>query len=148
MAKRKPKDLNLLASDAGGFEEDNKKKKKIEIDEDDATMKMISKIVCDGKVSFAKASWGVGKGPYLLAFENSCDEQYCEMNAHEFKSINLNEAKKHKFIPVWLPGNKTPEQINALPRLNMEDFVKKSAKEKEEKKLARSAKIVASRKKR
>lgn len=149
MAKRKPKDLGLLEKEMTTFSEDNKVKKvkKVILDEEDEKQAFINKIVCDGKVSFGKASWGTGKGPYLLAFEHSCDAMYCEMNAHEFKSVPLGEAKKHKFIPIWTTGAKKPEEINTLPRLNMEEFLKKTSKEKEEKKAARAAKMVKTRKK-
>jgi hypothetical protein len=97
----------------------------------------------DHKVSFAKVSWGAGKGPYLLAFEDTIEATYCESNALDFKAVPLSEAKKHDKLPIWECGSKTPEQVNKLPKLDMKKFLAKSDKEKADKKAVKAEKMKA-----
>jgi hypothetical protein len=111
------------------------------------TMEQIMEEASDHKVSFAKVSWGNGRGPYILAFPDSCVRNYCEMNSHEFKTIGIKEIKTDK-LPIWEAGVKLPEEINKLPKLDIKKFIENSAKEKLRKKELKGAKISAAAKKR
>jgi hypothetical protein len=93
------------------------------------TMEEIMELASDHKVSFAKVSWGTGKGPYIVAFPDSCTRNYCEMNAYDFKSINIKDIKSDT-LPLWECGARTPEAINKLPKLNLKEQTKKFEKEK------------------
>jgi hypothetical protein len=110
------------------------------------TMEQIMEEASDHKVTFAKVSWNKGRGPYILAFPDSCVRDYCEMNALEFKTVHAKEIKVDK-LPLWECGAKTAEQINALPKIDIKATLKKAEKDKADKKAARAAKISASRKK-
>jgi hypothetical protein len=83
--------------------------------------------------TFAKVNWGAGKGPYILAFRNSCDADYCSCNANEFKSIKDSDIKQNH-IHIWECGSKTPEQINKLPTLEVNKW-KELQKTNKQKKL-------------
>lgn len=106
------------------------------------SMEDIMEELSDHKVTFAKVSWGAGKGPYILAFEDSCVKEYCEMNSHEFKTISLKDIKQES-VPLWECGSKTPEQINKLKKLNIKEFSERASKEKQAKKEAKVAKFKA-----
>ena len=118
-------------------------RKKVEIKEEKPqtglTMEEICAKLCDHKISFAKVTWGKN-GPYILSFPDSTTRDYCEMNAHEFKSINVKEIKTTT-VPIWEAGVKTPEAINALPKLNIKDYITKNSKEKEKKKEEKAKKL-------
>jgi hypothetical protein len=102
-------------------------------DQDEAFfIKMMGKYI-DKKIRFAKVNWGAGKGPYILAFENSSDYSYCECNAHEFKPIKDADIKQNH-IHIWKCGSKLPEQINKLPTLDVEKYKQNLKKEKTKKK--------------
>lgn len=88
-----------------------KKKDKLTIDEILESLEV-------KKTSFAKVSWGESKGTFLVAFLDVSTRNYCENNALSFKSIP-NEEVKQKSVPIWEPGNKTAEQIEALPKLDL-----------------------------
>jgi hypothetical protein len=110
------------------------------------TMEEIMEAASDHKVTFAKVSWGTGKGPYVVAFPDSCTRDYCETNALEFKSVGIKEIKVET-LPIWECGAKLPEAINKLPKLNIKKHIEQSAKEKLAKKEAKAAKISAVHKK-
>jgi len=103
------------------------------------TMEQIMEKLCDHKVSFAKVSWGK-LGPYILSFPDSTTKDYCEMNAHEFKSINVKEIKTAT-VPIWECGAKTPEQINKLPKLDVKKFMEKDSKDKLKRKEEKAEKL-------
>ena len=100
----------------------------------------------DNKVSFAKIVFSGARGPYIVAFEDSITRDYCECNALDFKSVNVNDIKFEE-VPIWCAGSKTPEEINALPKLNIKKYKADKVKAKEEKKTAQVAKRVTTRKK-
>jgi hypothetical protein len=123
--------------------EDTKVKKEETFSTDNATItekdveeaffiKMMGKYI-DKKIRFAKVNWGVGKGPYILAFENSSDYSYCECNAHEFKPLKDSDIKQNH-IHIWECGSKLPEQINKLPTLDIEKYKQNLKNEKLKKK--------------
>jgi hypothetical protein len=104
--------------------------------------KMLDKVMStysDDKVTFAKIHWGTGKGPYIVAFPNSMVRDYCECNAYEFKTVNINDVKTDT-LPLWECGNRLPEQINALPKLNMKLHREKLLKLKDGKRKAKATK--------
>ena len=98
-------------------------------------------IVLDKKVSFGRATWGKN-GPFLLAFTDSLTRDYCECNADDFKNININDVKVHE-VPIWECGARTQEEIDKLPKMNLQIQKEKSQKEKEAKKKARADKMKA-----
>jgi len=102
----------------------------------------IKKVTDDKKISFAKLMFSKNRGPYLVAFENSCIRGYAEMNALECKNVNINEIKQDK-VPLWEAGAKNPEEINALPKLDLKKQKEKVLKEKEERKAKRADKMKA-----
>jgi hypothetical protein len=119
----------------------------IALDDTDENMQAILKITDDKKVTFGKIYFSGNRGPYIVAFPNTPTAEYAEMNASEFKAVPLSEALKHTVLPIWECGAKDPEQINKLPKLDMKEFCKRSAREKEEKKLARAEKMKATKSK-
>ena len=98
----------------------------------DITLEKIMEKYSDKKVRFAKVNWGTGKGPYILAFEDSMTYDYCECNSHEFKPLKALDIKQNH-VHIWECGSKLPEEINKLPTLNMEDYKNSMKKEKKEK---------------
>jgi hypothetical protein len=115
-------------------------RKKIEKPEEKKTGKTMEEIMeaaSDHKISFAKVAWGVGRGPYIVAFPDTCTRNYCEMNAHEFKAIHAKDVKTDT-LPLWECGARTPEKINHLPKINVKDALKKAEKIKQDKKAAKS----------
>jgi len=108
-------------------------KVEVEKDDDDDFISQTIKKYGDTKIRFAKVNWGTGKGPYILAFRNSCDYEYCSCNAHELKPIKDYEIKQNN-IHIWEFGSKSPEEINKLPTLDMNEYRKSQKLEKEKKK--------------
>jgi hypothetical protein len=104
-----------------------------EKDKDDAFFNSVMGKYNDKKIRFAKVNWGVGKGPYILAFNSSSDYDYCECNSHEFKPLKDNDIKQNH-VHIWECGAKLPEQINALPTLDIEKYRKSLKEEKLKKK--------------
>lgn len=87
----------------------------------------------DTKIRFAKVHWGHGKGPYLLAFKDSLDYNFCECNAHDFKPLKDGDIKQNK-IHLWEMGVKTPDEVGKLPILDMENYRENLKNEKLKKK--------------
>jgi hypothetical protein len=110
-----------------------KKKEKEEQPEID-----ILELVSVKKTSFAKISFGTGKGPYVVAFQDEATAAYCEMNSLDFKNVSINDLKGHKEIPIWEAGAKLPEHISKLPKLNLE---KEKVKIQEAKEARKKAKV-------
>jgi hypothetical protein len=108
----------------------------------EASFKEATRYLKDNKVSFGKVTFGAGKGPYIVAFEDTMTREYCECNAREFKNINIADIKLEK-IPLWDVGAKTPEQINSLPKLDMAKHRANTLKAKEKAKEDRKAKRLA-----
>jgi len=94
----------------------------------------------DKKVSFGKLIFSGKRGPYIVAFPDSLVRNYAESNALEFKNVNINDIKTDT-VPIWECGARNPEQINALPKLNIAKHKEKAVKEKEKRKAAKSAKM-------
>jgi len=100
----------------------------------------------DKKVSFAKIIFNKNRGPYIVAFPDSTTRDYCECNALDFKPVTAGDIKTEE-VPIWECGAKTPEEINALPKLNIKKHKEKALKDKEARKAARAAKMIATKKK-
>jgi len=94
----------------------------------------------DGKVSFGRLIFSGNKGPYIVAFEDSITRTYAEMNALDFKNVNINDIKTET-VPLWEAGAKSQTEIDALPKLNIKKHKEKKVKEKETKKTARAEKM-------
>jgi hypothetical protein len=124
------KELLQLESDKKALQIEVKKLKEKKLYEEDDIIAKVAAIYNDKKIRFAKANWGVGKGPYILAFEGSSDFEYCSCNAYEFREMKPSEVKQN-FVHIWECGMKTPEQINSLPTIDM----KKQFNSKKEKKV-------------
>jgi len=116
-------------------------KKKIDLN-DEENEDLGLPIVKDNKITFAKLIFQGNRGPYIVAFEDSCTRTYAEMNALDFKNVNINEIKTAD-VPIWEPGAKDPEEINALPKLNLKKQKEKALKEKEARKQKRAEKMKA-----
>jgi hypothetical protein len=120
---RKPKIVKLNDNEVlfGNNNIEIKKEQNEEKDELDKVLQKHLEITGDKKIRFAKVNWGTGKGPYILAFENSSDYNYCECNAHELKPLKIQDIKQN-FVHIWSCGIKTPEEINKLPTINIEEY--------------------------
>jgi len=95
---------------------------------DDSAWQKVYDAMDDHKWYFAKVSWnrgsdGMTRGPYILAFKNSIDFTACEMNAWDFKQLEVKDLKMSE-VSIWEFGIKDSKYINKLPKLNVQQFLK------------------------
>jgi hypothetical protein len=130
---KKPKEFEKLNNTQEIISEDIHVKEKKLSKEEESEQEFFSKYVSgysSNRITFAKVNWGVGKGPYILAFDSECDATYCECNAHEFKYLKENDIKQNN-VHIWECGSKLPEEINKLPTLDMKKYIEDSKTERQ-----------------
>ena len=108
---------------------------------DEKALDAVLEAQSDKKVSFAKLIFSGNRGPFFVAFPDSLTRDYAEMNALDFKTVNIADLKTFKEVPIWECGVKTQEEMDKLPKLNIIAFKDKAIKEKEAKKAARAEKM-------